>query len=92
MRPLLACLLVAVGIASIVAHQSVYHGVAASLFQLVAMWLLVKWWEWRERLASLTADVERREVRSHGDDAPVVAAPAFGVTAVPPIPRRTHLP
>jgi hypothetical protein len=85
MRPLLACFLVAVGIASIVTDQSVYHWVTASLFQLAAMWLLVKWWEWRERLDSLTGEVERREVRQSWDD-------AIGVTAVPPIPCRTHLP
>ena len=64
LRPLLACFLVAVGMASIITHQSVYHWVTASLFQLIAMWLLViKWWEWRERLASLTAEVERWDVR-----------------------------
>ena len=62
-RPMLAGFLVAVGIASIATRQSVYHWVTASLFQLLAMWLLVKWWEWRDRLVSLTAEVERHDAR-----------------------------
>jgi hypothetical protein len=62
-RPCLACFLVAVGVSSILTYQSVYHWITASVFQLVAIWLLVNWWTARERLASLAAEVERHAVR-----------------------------
>ena len=63
MRPFLACILVAVGVSSILTHQSVYHWITAFLFEFVAIWLLVNWWTARERLASLAAQVERHAVR-----------------------------
>ena len=62
-RPFLACFLVAVGVSSILTHQSAYHWITASLFELVAIWLLVNWWTARERFASLAAEVERRAIR-----------------------------
>ena len=62
-RPFLACFLVAVGVSSILTHQSAYHWTTASLFELVAIWLLVNWWTARERLASLAAEVERHAIR-----------------------------
>jgi hypothetical protein len=62
-RPFLACFLVAVGVSSILTHQSAYHWITASLFELVAIWMLVNWWTTREQLASLAAEVERHAIR-----------------------------
>lgn len=62
-RVFLACFLVAVGVSSILTDQSVYRWLSASLFQLLAIWFLFNWWTTRMRLASLTAEVERRAVR-----------------------------
>ncbi|MDH6244851.1 hypothetical protein [Mycobacterium sp. OTB74] len=55
--------LVAVGAAALIARQSPYHWVIASLYELVAIWLLINWWVMRERLAMLTGAVERHVVR-----------------------------
>jgi hypothetical protein len=63
LRLLCAGFLVGVGLASLVTDQSVYRWMTASLFQLVAIWLLVKWWDTREALASLAAQVERHANR-----------------------------
>jgi hypothetical protein len=62
-KPFLACLLVALGVASLLTDRSVYHWVSASLFQVLAIWLLLTWWTRQQRIASLGADVERRAIR-----------------------------
>jgi hypothetical protein len=49
-------------VSSILTHQSAYHWITASLFELVAIWLLVNWWTTRERLALMTAEVERHAI------------------------------
>ena len=56
--PLWACFLVVVGMWS-VTHPSGYHWVTAWLFELLAIWYLVRWWGTRVRLARLGAEVER---------------------------------
>jgi protein-S-isoprenylcysteine O-methyltransferase Ste14 len=63
LRLLCACFLVGVGLASLLTDQSVYRWMTASLFQLVAIWFLVKWWDTREALAALAAQVERHANR-----------------------------
>jgi hypothetical protein len=63
LRVLCACFLVGVGLASLLTDQSVYRWMTASLFQLVAIWFLVKWWDTRAALASLAAQVERHAKR-----------------------------
>jgi hypothetical protein len=63
LRLLVAAFLVAVGVASILTDRSAYHWVTASLFQLVAIWFLVKWWDTNQSLKSLAAKVERRAIR-----------------------------
>lgn len=62
-RLVVASFFVVVGIASILTDQSAYHWVSASLFQLVAIWILLNWWTTRERLAFLAAEVERHAIR-----------------------------
>jgi hypothetical protein len=58
-----ACFFVAVGVSSVLTHQSGYRWVTAWLFELFAMWLLVSWWGGGVRLKRLAAEVERRAMR-----------------------------
>jgi hypothetical protein len=63
LRLALVLFCVGVGIAAIASHQSVYHWVIATVLQLLAIRLLVIWWSSRERLAAMSAQVQRHAVR-----------------------------
>jgi hypothetical protein len=58
-----ACFFGAVGVLTILTHQSGYHGVTASLFELLAIWMLLAWWGKRAHIAQLAAKVERHAIR-----------------------------
>jgi hypothetical protein len=62
--PLLwACFFGAVGVWSILTHQSGYHCVTASLFELLAIWMLLSWWGRCVQTTQLAAEVERYAIR-----------------------------
>jgi len=50
---------VAVGVSSLLTSESPYRWVSASLLELLAMGLLIQWWQMRERLAWLSERVDR---------------------------------
>jgi hypothetical protein len=55
-----ATILIAVGAAAVVAGPTGYHVVIAVSFELLALWLLLKWWRVRDWLRAIVAQVDNR--------------------------------
>ena len=59
------CFFAAVGVWAILTDPTGYHWVVASLLQLLAVRLCIRWWRMRARLAQLAAEVDHYAVRQY---------------------------